>query len=565
MLRFLVAASAVASAYAVDPTAVTNSLVAEEVRMIDGSAPTPAVLALWTQLSEEGNTTAGIEMISHGIVQEEGWRSRMRDSINRARNEANNYRNRMNDIQRRFNDLDRIKRSIENAKNKAEDLKNKAEAKLGPITEKYKKAKDAVLNVKTSVENIGGCLAKMPNSETPFKAISDMGAEFKVGGAAAVRGRLMTKTINPFMEQANSAVDSAVDGMQNISNSMQKLFHAGKLDPAVLATLPGQVINLVVMQRVHFPVLDCLLGNGGFMADVNKVVSAIVPFIVGLAEKAKTMLMTLMARLVGPKSPFGKFVTDKAKEKATKFLPQLANVELRIGNAVQNVCQKQTRKMLDVAEGKSDSKLFCAAAGDQTSTENKEMLSAAFSEAMIAAADYVIAALNKHVWMPLLQSMTAMAIAAEDFMMQLVDGVAGLIPEVGGIIATSMTSVISQVSAKISEVLADEAVTKVADTLSAVVNAEVPIWSDQLAGSIQAQTDAAKASASAAKTAVTAPFLGFAVKASPLAAPVMAVLSPLMTQFANTVLPTITSATTTCAKDIKSLSVVVKASACKAD
>ena len=79
------------------------------------------------------------------------------------------------------------------------------------------------------------------------------------------------------------------------------------------------------------------------------------------------------------------------------------------------------------------------------------------------------------------------------------------------------------------------------------------------------QTDAAKASASAAKTAVTAPFLGFAVKASPLAAPVMAVLSPLMTQFANTVLPTITSATTTCAKDIKSLSVVVKASACKAD
>ena len=64
MLRFLVAASAFTSTYAV-PTTVKNSLVAEEVRMIDGSAPTPAVLALWTQLREEGNTTA-IEMIAHG-------------------------------------------------------------------------------------------------------------------------------------------------------------------------------------------------------------------------------------------------------------------------------------------------------------------------------------------------------------------------------------------------------------------------------------------------------------------------------------------------------------------
>ena len=564
MLRFLVAASAFTSTYAV-PTTVKNSLVAEEVRMIDGSAPTPAVLALWTQLREEGNTTAGIEMIAHGIVQEEGWKSRMQNSINRAKDKARN-------LQNKVNDLENVKRRIEDAKNRAEDLKNKAEAKLGPITDKYnkakaavEKAKGAITNIKDSVENMGGCLAKMPNSEKPFKEITDIGAEFKVGGAAAVRARLMTKTINPFMEQANAAVDSAVDGMQNISESMSNLFQAGKLDPAVLASLPGQVINLVVMQKVHFPVLDCLLANDGFMSDVSKVVSAIVPFIVGLAEKAKTMLMNLMKRLVGPTSPFGKFVTKVAKESAAKFLPKLEAVELRIGNAIQSVCQKQSRKMLEIAEGKSDSKLFCAAAGDETSTENKEMLSAAFSEGMIAAADYVIAALNKHVWMPLLQKMSAMLIAAEDFIMQLVDGVAGLIPEVGGIIATSMTAVVSQVSAKISEVLSDEAVTKIADTMSATINTEIPIWSAQLADSIQTQTDAAKASIGAAKTEAVAPFLAFKGKVSPLAAPLMGVLSPLFTTFANTVLPTITVATTTCAKDIKALTAIVKATACKAD
>ena len=92
-----------------------------------------------------------------------------------------------------------------------------------------------------------------------------------------------------------------------------------------------------------------------------------------------------------------------------------------------------------------------------------------------------------------------------------------------------------------------------------------PSATAQLADSIQTQTDAAKASIGAAKTEAVAPFLAFKGKVSPLAAPLMGVLSPLFTMFANTVLPTITVATTTCAKDIKALTAIVKATACKAD
>lgn len=541
--------------------------------MIDGSTPSPTVLALYAQLKEEGNVTAGLEMLAHGIVQEEGWKQNLQNAVNSANNRANDYRNKMNDANNKANDF---RNKMNDANNKFNDIngkfnnmKNDLNNKVNGITDKYNKVKDTITSVQDSVQNVGGCLAKLPNSATPFQEITAIGKEFKASGASGVRSRLMTKTISPFMDQATDAVDGVVDGMQNISESMQNLFQQGKLNPAVISALPAQVINLIVMQRVNFPVLDCLLGNNGFMSDVSKVVSAIGPFIVSLAERTRKMLKTLMARLVGPKSPFGKFMIKLAKEKATKFLPKLEVVETRIGNAVQDVCQKNSRKLLAIAEGTSDSKAkatLCAKA-DQTSAENKEMMVAAFTEAMTGAADFAIAALNEHVWMPLLQSLTAMAISAEDFIMQVVDGAAGLIPEVGGIIATSITSVVSQVGAKITETLASDAVTGVSNGLSSQIRTQAPIWANTLADSIQKQTDAiaAKASASkdkavAAKDKAVAPVLTFAGNAAPLAAPVMLVLGPLMTQFADTALPTITKATTTCAADIKSLNKLVRAS-----
>ena len=510
--------------------------------MLDTLAPWPAATTQ-SWFSDCASCVCHRQLLDNG-VHAQGLISRLRDSINQYRNDANYFRNLHDRLQNHLNNVET------NLNNRYNDAQNR-----------WQSVQNSLTAIQTGIHDIGGCLATLPGSQPPMQALQHIAQEYQSGGASAVRSHVMTSTISPLLDKAVASVDNVVDGMTDIGDSLQNMYQDGQINQAVVNQLPHQVINLIVAQRANFPVLDCLMGNHGFMSDLNDVISAIGPFVISLAERTRTMLQALMARLVGPDSPFGRMITRIVNSLQTRLLPGMAVIDERIGQAISMTCQTRSRQLLAIAEGRSDSTVLCAATTNTLGDVDwHTMMVAAFTTVLTTAGDYVINALNEHVWQPLLQKLTAIAISSQDFILQVVDGVAGLIPEIGGIIATTLTTTISQVGTKISEVLASEEVMGITASITEALHTEAPVWADTIATSITSQVSSANA---ATQTAV-APALEFGRSTAPLAMPIMAVLVPLMSTLANSALPTIFSASQTCAADTQSLITLVRASSCAA-
>jgi hypothetical protein len=445
-------------------------------------------------------------------------------------------------------------------KNAAEKLIEQVKWLWDQVVDKANQITDLVKQlgqIKPVLEHLGACIMTLPGMmplDQAFIGLSD------AAGKNNLFPYLGETYISPVVLRVEKNWNGAVEIIQKELKETWDLFKDGQINAEAIAKLPKKMMHMSIKLLAVDPTGRCLVESPIMkgleeLADVpifNQLFKETVQGLVALWNAMKPLIHQTIQW-------FGDQIKSLIQQWITPLLEPLDKV---VADVINVVCVHATDTVHGWVKGikKAD---VCQFSFDKLLSDPKVTTKLIISAALTWVSREITKLLDQWVYQPLLQQLLNLITWANGGIMQVLDGLCGLIPEVGGLICAAITTPLSWVVSEASTQLTSTAVRGLMGAVQGWLDGEIPKWSDSIAGML---ADLVNQGASWAGAQIPAEAKSFAQnEASGLAkamAPVLEVVKPIFMDLAQLFFPKMTTKMKECTDGLDSLSVLVKDRMC---
>ena len=286
---------------------------------------------------------------------------------------------------------------------------------------------------------------------------------------------------------------SAISKVKAALNTEMKIFNEdGTLNEAAVAELPTRMFHLAIDVISVDPVVNCLL-TGDLQAQIKQMVD--LPVFRDLFAWMVTNLMDLWQKI----QPVVDAVIGSLAEKFNDFInvlvPAKNEIDVVVSNAIDTFCAGVSKTLyhhvssldkkissLDKASQKETKKAVCMLT--KPGADPALQVTAVVTAVLTFVSKQVTAFINEHVYQPMLTQLVRLIGQAQGSLMQLIDGLCGLIPEAGGPICMLITVPLGNVAQQLIGELTSGAVNGLMGAAQSWIDSQIPTWSAAIAAQI---------------------------------------------------------------------------------
>jgi len=316
----------------------------------------------------------------------------------------------------------------------------------------------------------------------------------------------------------------------------------------------------------------CLTNAGGLLADFDPGI--LTPIFTEIVDATVDALETLWQLVMGPDGIFTKmvaFVLDQIRGAADVLLPNMERFETFLASGIDSTCGTATETITNYVKNrdalKNVPKDFCSTSLSVLDG-NEAAIAALLSTGLSWIGDEISALMNEHIWMPLIEMLSRLAITAQDSVAQLMVGLCGLIPEAGGPICMSITTPLTAIVGQLVTQLSSSSVKGFIDAVNKEFQAEVvpPLAgkaAEMLSGFIASVKENPLVKDSA--DSVTSSISDVKMQVSGAIQPVVDVAVPVLEVAIKSFFPKVTEAVVRCDDRLNAVAYLVKGRLCHKD
>ena len=277
---------------------------------------------------------------------------------------------------------------------------------------------------------------------------------------------------------------SAISKIEAALNTEMKIFHEdGTINEAAIAQLPTRLFDLAIDVISVDPVINCLL-TGDLQAQIKQM--ADVPVFRNLFAWMVQSLVDLWQKIQPVVDAVIGLLADKFKGFINVLLPAKNEIDLVVANAIDTFCVGVSKTLYDHVTSSDPSKETKKAVCMLTKpdADPTQQATAVVTAVLTFVSKQVTAYINEHVYQPMLAQLVRLIGQAQGSLMQLVDGLCGLIPEVGGAICALITVPLGNLAQQVIGELTSSSVKGLMGAAQSWIDSQIPTWSAAIAAQI---------------------------------------------------------------------------------
>lgn len=343
----------------------------------------------------------------------------------------------------------------------------------------------------------------------------------------------------------------------------QDIIVNGKINDKAITALPRRFMRTSIKILEVDPTGKCLV-QSPIMKELKRLID--FPIFDNLFGETVRGMLKLWDSMEPAIAGVINWLGDVVKTSIRTFItPLLANLDKIVADAINLVCVETTKTVHTWTQGIKRGDM-CKLKFSSLVSDSRVTTKAVLTAVLTWAVNEIQKFLDQYVYQPLAQSLNNMITWANGGLMQIIVGLCGLIPEVGGLIASAITTPLTTFIDQGSIQLVTGAVNGMKGLVQGFLDENMPHWvstiSDWIVGLVEAGTSWVKAQIPPSVISFTKDVATKAKKAHKQMMPVLNAVQPFFMELVQLTLPKITGKVKECASGLDMLGDLVKERMC---
>jgi hypothetical protein len=422
--------------------------------------------------------------------------------------------------------------------------------------------------IKPVMEQLAGCLNTLPGAMPLDQTLTQLGGAL---GQNDLLGWADRTYVQPLIKRTTENWNGTIGILTEFTHNKVEIFQNGELNAEAIGKLPKQLLQMG-FDIIRLDATGRCFMDSAIMKDFMAL--ADVPIFEQMFTETLKALNELWKHVQPVFDGVISFITEQIKPLITDLLaPMLNDLDNTASNTINQVFTQQASELLSNVRnetGKADRDLLCKMQdlGSSLITQPEITLKAIFKAVLSDAGKQVTKFLNKELFQPLLNHVIWLVTQAQGGLMQVLVGLCGLIPEVGGLICSAITKPLSDLMSWAVAELSSKTVGGLVSIIDGWLDSEIPYWAEAISKPLADLIKQGKAFVTDSVAQIPIPTHPRDVVDSETAvfmkgmAPVVAAIEPFLIDAAKAVFPRISLEMEKAQNHIHTLTRVVKYNLC---
>jgi hypothetical protein len=415
--------------------------------------------------------------------------------------------------------------------------------------------------IKPLMEHLGKCISTLPGFMPLDKALAGVGNAVTNGTLVPYLGKTY---VAPVVKRTERNWNLAVQVLQTELHAMsQNIIVNGKLNHAAITDLPSRFMRTSIKIMEVDPTMKCFV-RMPLMKELKRLID--FPIFNDLFGEAVRGMLKLWDSIEPAIQGVIKWMGDVVKWSIKTFItPLFASLDKIVADAINLVCVETTKTIYTWTQGIKRADM-CKLKFSSLVSDSRVTVKAVLSAVLMWATKEIQKLLDVYVYQPMIQSFNNLITWANGGLMQIIVGLCGLIPEVGGLICGAITGPLTTFIDQAAIQLSSGAVKLMKDGVQGLLDSSMPgvidTITEWIVGMVDAGTSWVKAQIPPSAIAWAKSGTAELKKASDQMKPVTDAIKPIFMELVQLTLPKITDKVKQCASGLNTLGDLIKQRMC---